>query len=130
MCHKTEIFICIGSNEPDATARVSRAIDKLRECVSIAAIAGPYPTLPMPPADPDGPVYANAVVKAYTCLGREHIRAMLKNIETLGGRLATHKSTGRVVIDLDLVVYGNDICRRSEFEATYFRTGYDRLTEQ
>ena len=127
MADMQQIYICIGSNEPDAMARVKEASNALESKLSDAHICGPYRTLPYPPAPADGPVYANAVVSGRTELSLEAVKTWLKETESNLGRRAGHKNSGKVVIDLDIVVYGNEICRFGEFEADYFRHGYEIL---
>ncbi len=93
-------------------------------------MCGPYETLPYPPAPSDGPVYANAVVCGKTELSLEIIKKLLKAMEEQLGRRAEHKMSGKVVIDMDVVVYGDEICRRGEFEADYFKHGYELLVKE
>ncbi len=124
------IIICIGSNEPDATIRVRRAIDLLGTTFDIAGTSDPYPTVPAPPAPADGAPYANAVVRCRTSLLPDEITARLQQYEKTLGRCPEHKSEGRVVIDLDLVVYGDVVCRKSEFQSDYFQQGYMQLSEK
>lgn len=127
---ETTAIICIGSNEPDAPARVSEAIDHLKKSLEITGIAGPYPTEPAPPAPADSALYANAVVSSRTDLGRATITELLKRCEKELGRKPEHKTEHKVVIDMDLVVYGKEICRNAEFMSEYFQTGYRLLSQQ
>ena len=127
---ETTAIICIGSNEPDAPARVSEAIDHLKKSLEITGIAGPYPTEPAPPAPADSALYANAVVSCRTDLGRAAITELLKRCEKELGRKPEHKTGHKVVIDMDLVVYGKEICRNAEFMSEYFQTGYRQLSKQ
>ena len=127
---ETTAIICIGSNEPDAPARVSEAIDHLKKSLEITGIAGPYPTEPAPPAPADSALYANAVVSSRTDLGRATITELLKRCEKELGRKPEHKTGHKVVIDMDLVVYGKEICRNAEFMSEYFQIGYRLLSQQ
>ena len=127
---ETTAIICIGSNEPDATTRVSEAIDHLKKSLEITGIAGPYPTEPAPPAPADSALYANAVVSSRTDLGRATITELLKRCEKELGRKPEHKTEHNVVIDMDLVLYGKEICRNAEFMSEYFQTGYRLLSQQ
>ena len=127
---ETTAIICIGSNEPDAPARVSEAIDHLKKSLEITGIAGPYPTEPAPPAPADSALYANAVVSCRTDLGRAAITELLKRCEKELGRKPEHKTGHKVVIDMDLVVYGKEIYRNAEFMSEYFQTGYRQLSKQ
>ena len=124
---ETTAIICIGSNEPDATTRVSEAIDHLKKSLEITGIAGPYPTEPAPA---DSALYANAVVSSRTDLGRATITELLKRCEKELGRKPEHKTEHKVVIDMDLVLYGKEICRNAEFMSEYFQTGYRLLSQQ
>lgn len=130
MYSNNEIIICIGSNEPDAGERVSTALEFLSGQLPGMVSYGPYKTAPAPPADPSGPAYANAVGKATTSLTLVQIKERLKQWEQSLGRRPEHKTTGRVVIDMDVVMYGDEICRRSEFNAEYFQKGYRELCKE
>lgn len=130
MSERRKIYICIGSNEPKAMKLVREAGIAIGEFVGGMHMCGPYETRPYPPAPPDGPAYANAVICGETELDLQTIRNRLKELERLIGRRPEHKSSGKVVIDMDVVIYDNEICRRVEFEADYFRYGYDILVRE
>lgn len=119
-----EAYVCLGSNEPDAATRVVRAAAALAQVVEQKAFSLPYVTEPAPPASPLGPKYVNAVMRIATPLSLDSLRQTLKGLESAHGRLKEHRTAGRVVIDLDVVVYDGEICRRSEFESSYFSRGY------
>ena len=128
--HRTPIIICIGSNEPDANTRVLNALKLLGAAFEITETAGPYQTIPAPPADPEGSPYANAVVECRTVLTHNATLELLKQYERRLGRRPEHKAEGKVIIDIDLVVYDDDICRKSEFISDYFQTGYRQLSKK
>lgn len=119
-----EAYICLGSNEPDAAARVGAAASRLSALVEEEAFSGAFATRPAPPADPDGPEYVNAVMRVSSPLSLRELQQLLKDLEAALGRRSEHKQSGRVVIDLDVVVYDGEVCRVAEFASSYFMHGY------
>lgn len=52
----------------------------------------------------------------------EEITDKLKHIESVMGRKSRDKELGRVVIDLDLVQYGDEILRPEDYEREYVQS--------
>ena len=104
-----EAYICLGSNEPDAAARVGAAASRLSALVEEEAFSG---------------AYANAVMRVSSPLSLRELQQLLKDLEAALGRRSEHKQSGRVVIDLDVVVYDGEVCRVAEFASSYFMHGY------
>ena len=71
--------------------------------------------------------YLNAVCKGSTSLSRDSMRNLFKNYERMRGRTPEHKAEGKIIIDIDLVVFDGKIVNDKEYASTYFRKGYDSL---
>jgi len=102
-------YIGLGSNlgEPvDALQRATRKIAEL-ENTRITQASSIYQTTPMGPGDQAS--YLNAVVAIVTTLSAEDLLAALQRIEDDMGRESTKERWLSRIIDLDILLYGNDI---------------------
>lgn len=107
------IYIALGSNLGDRAAHCAQAVVQLRAhggfAVDAVSPLFEYPALTRDPHDAQPP-YLNGVVAAHTTLAPAAVLAALEAIERAMGR--THKSDWAArTIDLDLLLYGNQIIR-------------------
>jgi 2-amino-4-hydroxy-6-hydroxymethyldihydropteridine diphosphokinase len=104
----TTAFVGIGSNLGDREANLRRAIELLsaEEGIEIAAVSEIRET------DPVGPVeqgqFLNGAVLVETDLAPRELLARLLDIERRMGRVRSERFGPRT-IDLDLLLYGNEI---------------------
>ena len=104
----TTAFVGIGSNLGDREAHLRRAIELLsaEEGIEIAAVSEIRET------DPVGPVeqgqFLNGAVLVETDLAPRELLARLLDIERRMGRVRSERFGPRT-IDLDLLLYGNEI---------------------
>jgi 2-amino-4-hydroxy-6-hydroxymethyldihydropteridine diphosphokinase len=99
-------YVGVGSNiEPEVN--VAAALRRLAELARVAAISTFYRT----PAEgrPDQPDYYNGVVALDTDLGPAALHAALRRIEAALGRRRSADRHAARPIDLDLVVYGDQV---------------------
>jgi 2-amino-4-hydroxy-6-hydroxymethyldihydropteridine diphosphokinase len=101
-------YIGIGSNEQDPQAQVRQALGRLDAipgtcCVLASPLYGSRPLGTT--AQPD---FVNAVAGILTQLTPEALLEALKSVERLMGRAAVHEKWGPRVIDLDLLVHGEE----------------------
>lgn len=113
--------IGVGANTTDGARRVKSAIKHLRDILTDYAASEIYFTPAV--GRQDAPAYCNAVVEGLTPLDATELNARLKDYESACGR----QKGGEVVIDLDLVIFNDEILRRRDFEADYFSIGYQHL---
>jgi|GEM_PF-709003 len=125
----TETVVCIGSNVPGCAEEVSRAILWITGLMVTSRHTKPYPTVPEGSNSGCRP-YLNAVLKGTTMLSAEELLTKFKAYERLRGRKPSDKQQGKIIIDIDLVVYGDMIVSREEFNAGYFIRGYESLGEK
>lgn len=52
-------------------------------------------------------------------LSKNEIISRCKNIEKTMGRLVEHKSEGKVIIDIDLIQWGDEIIKPNDFKRSY-----------
>lgn len=106
-----EAYLGIGSNLGRREQHLARAVRKLRSVGEIAAVSSLYESAPV--GVTDQPFFLNGVVCLRTVLGPGALlRAMLR-IEKEGGRVRTVPGGPRT-IDLDLLLYGDQVVRQEE----------------
>ncbi len=107
----SRVFIGVGSNEGDRLAILSSAIKQLGGLLGIRvtqmatileskAVGGP----------PQGP-YLNTVVEIDTTLAPRDLLAALKRLEQACGRVPSATRWGPRRLDLDIVLYGDEVVR-------------------
>jgi 2-amino-4-hydroxy-6-hydroxymethyldihydropteridine diphosphokinase len=102
------VYIGVGSNVDDPGAQVRLAVSKLgsiagSRVVFVSRLYGSRPFGPI--AQPD---FVNAVVGGLTQLESRKFLLELQGLERSFGRPAQHQKWGPRVIDLDLLVYGQE----------------------
>lgn len=115
------IAISLGSNSSDKYTCVATALEWLRETFQEVRSSSMYNTAPISGAGDD---YCNAVAVCQ-CESRftpEVVNGMLKEYERTHGR-----TSHTVTIDLDLVMYDDDILRPKDFQREYFQRGFKEL---
>ena len=107
-------LIGLGSNLNEPLKQIQSALRELSqlpqsECTQYSSL---YETEPMGPADePDyiQPAYINAVAELETELAAEELLDQLQSIETAHQRVRGEVQWGPRTLDLDLLLYGNEI---------------------
>lgn len=105
------VYVGIGSNLGDSSATVQQAIEELRNLTGIAEFkASPlYESEPMGP--PDQPSFINAAAAFLTRDSAATVLSRLQAIETRHGRRRDGERWGARTLDLDLLLYGDEIVR-------------------
>ena len=103
-----EAYIGIGSNLNKPQQQVKTAIQALNTMPvsSVSCASSLYCSKPL--GVPGQPDYINAVVALSTSLGPYQLLASLQGIETAQGRVRDGTHWGARVIDLDVLLYGNE----------------------
>ena len=104
-----DCYIGLGSNLDDPLKHVSQAIAELQHLPKSRLLASSrlYRSKPMGPANQ--PDYINAVVKLATELSPHALLDELQTIEQQHQRLRTGQRWGPRTLDLDLLIYGNQL---------------------
>ncbi len=112
-------IISLGSNVKEKATILSNAIKLLD--VNILSMTQPY-------IDPDDnnetAPYLNVVALIETAHSYESTRLRFKDIETQLGR---DRSKEAVAIDIDIVVWNNEIVRTHDYNRPYFKRGLTNL---
>ena len=103
-------FIGVGSNMGDPAERCREAVERLstRPGIRLLGRSSFYRTEPVGPQDQ--PWFINAVAEVRTALSPRQLFAALKEIEREMGR-KQEKKWGPRLIDLDLLLYGQEVVR-------------------
>ncbi|OBT17286.1 2-amino-4-hydroxy-6-hydroxymethyldihydropteridine diphosphokinase [Vibrio sp. UCD-FRSSP16_10] len=102
-------YIAVGSNLGDPVAQAKLAIRSLQELPNSRVIQASslYSSTPMGPQNQ--PDYINAVVKIETTLQPLELLDNTQKIENEQGRVRKEERWGPRTLDLDLILYGNEI---------------------
>ncbi|MFP5298231.1 MAG: 2-amino-4-hydroxy-6-hydroxymethyldihydropteridine diphosphokinase [Actinomycetota bacterium] len=117
----TVAFIGIGSNVGDRVLFVRRAVDELEDTPGTQAtkISSLYETAPI--GGPPQRSFVNAVARIETGLGPRELLNVCKDIERKLGRDASDIRWGPRIIDLDVLLYGDEKVSEPDLEIPHPR---------
>lgn len=118
-----KVVVSVGSNSEDRREQMLRALQWLSLELHDVCASGIYET----PAYGGGDPYLNAVLSGNTEDSPEDLNSRFKDYELRSGRTAQTRSKGIVPIDIDLVIYDDDVLRPSDFLRDFFRIGFSAL---
>jgi len=103
-------YVGVGSNLGDRWAQLALAARELRARprVSVLRASRVFDAAPLGPPQPR---YLNAVLELETELPAPALLAVLQEIEKLGGRVRGPQRWGPRTLDLDLLLYGDEVLR-------------------
>lgn len=120
-----KVVISLGSNSLDSNIMMQRAMVWLEENLLSFKCSKIYST---PPLNGIGRNYLNAVAIGETTCNQDEFNLMLKDYEKSSGRTPISKKTGVIPIDLDIIVFNEQILRSKDFSYDFFQIGYKQLT--
>ena len=103
----TRAYVGLGANLGDREASLARALELLRETGDVVAVSSVRETEPWGYADQ--PPFLNAVAALETELTARELLDELLDIERRLGRTRGGPRYGPRTIDLDILVYGDDV---------------------
>lgn len=116
-----EAVFSIGSNFGDRNAYVYEGLKWLANFLKDFKSSPLY-------ASPDcfgsNREYINAVACGKTTSSVVDLEALCKTFETDCGRDAEMRRSGNVPVDIDLVIYDNEILRPNDYKREFFKMGY------
>ena len=71
--------------------------------------------------------FHNQVARLTTPLSAEEVRAILKGIEQVQGRLPEDKANGIVKLDIDLLVYDETVLKAKDLEREFVKIGLQEI---
>ncbi len=106
--HQTLAYVGLGSNLDDPAARIMQALGELKSLPKTRLLqhSSLFGNPPMGP--PNQPDYVNAVAELETALSAHALLRCLQDIEFGIGRVRGGERWGPRIIDLDLLVYGQE----------------------
>lgn len=115
-----EVYLGLGSNLADPQSQITRALvalshlkeTRVRRCSSL------YASQPMGPKTQ--PHYVNAVVFLHTNLRPMELLNATQNIELQQGRERKSERWGPRTLDIDILLYGNEIIARDELGIPHY----------
>ena len=117
----SRVFIGVGSNEGDRSAHISSAIKALSvvDGIQVVQMAMLIETDPVG-GPPQGP-YLNTVVEIGTALAPRELLSTLQAIEQQLGRKPQSERWGPRPIDLDILLYGDQVIETPELRIPHAR---------
>ena len=115
-----------GSNSKDREWQMQTCIEWLKSNFSMVAMTPIYNSAAANGKDAD---YLNAVVKVKSKKTYEEINEAVKQYEHVCGRTPMSKLQGSIPMDIDIVVWNDEVVRQNDFDQNYFKTGWYMLNK-
>lgn len=115
----------LGSNLPDGALKmINKAINEIGLFGHLKAVSNVYTTRPVNPKVNGDNDYCNAVVMFEVTFPLDELLIVTKSLEAHLGR---NGIKGCVGIDIDVVIWNDEILRPTDFEREYFQIGYQQI---
>ncbi len=121
-----KVIFSLGSNSDDREAQMRKTISHLMSIFENVKVSAIYETLAL--NGKDAP-YFNAVMIVDTELDYEAVVRCSKEWELKSGRTKESKDKGVVPIDIDVVVWNNNVVKEKDFSCSFFEEGYKQLQQ-
>ena len=106
---------------------MNNAFAELQEMGLVAVSSSIYETVAC--GSIKSPNYLNAVVKIFTDTDHQELHDVLKTMEKTHGRTPESKLSGKIPLDIDIVVWNGEIIRPQDWKQDYFQTGLKELEQ-
>lgn len=117
----TDVCLSFGSNHGNRKENVEKALEEISRYFKCFHASSIYET---PEIHGRGESYYNAVATGLTELDYSSLNSFLKSYEISQGRDERARKKGEVVIDIDIVLWENEIMRPNDFEREFFQIGF------
>jgi 2-amino-4-hydroxy-6-hydroxymethyldihydropteridine diphosphokinase len=104
------VYVGVGSNLGDRWGRLALAARELRAAARVEVVAASR-VYDAAPVGPPQPRYLNAVLELETALPAIDVLDVLQAVEQAGGRVRGPERWGPRTLDLDLLLYGDEVVR-------------------
>ena len=111
------VLISLASNTPDKLRQMNNAFAELQEMGLVAASSSIYETV------------ACGSIKIFTDTDHQELHNVLKTMEKAHGRTPESKLSGKIPLDIDIVVWNGEIIRPQDWKQDYFQTGLKELEQ-
>lgn len=119
-----KFILSIGTNSPDREWQMSHAIKQLKQIFKKTTFSEIYE---VPSHNGIDAPYLNAIMVGTTNLSLDEANRALKQWETICGRTPASKQQGVIPIDLDIVVWNNEVIRPVDYSREYVSRGISSL---
>lgn len=119
-----KVVISLGSNSHDRYLQMENAISFVKSRFKNVSVSSIYESEALNGKDA---AYLNTVAIAETNLTCEDATKLLKEWEKQCGRTPESKLEGSIPIDLDIVVWNDNVVREKDFSYPFFMQGYKDL---
>ena len=116
----TIAYIGLGSNLSEPAKQVQQAVTAISKIANshIQDVSSVYLSKPMGPQDQDD--YINAVLALETELSAIELLDALQSIENSAGRVRKENRWGARILDLDIILYGNDVIENERLTVPHY----------
>lgn len=121
------LVLCIGSNTSNRKEIINCAIERLGKVMQILRMSSIYECASHSGI---GNPYFNIVIICNTTLSYEQVYSTTKAIEKDMGRTPNSKTTGIMPLDIDIVLWNNELKHPQDFELHHFTFGYNQIKQQ
>ena len=119
-----KVVLSIGSNCQDKHSQIADALKWLSCNLCNYSQSSIYST---PSINGIGDDYLNAVVIGESELEFDEINSLMKQYEKDSGRTTESKLKASIPIDIDIVLFNENIIRTNDFNFDFFQIGYKEL---
>lgn len=126
MQNKKSVYISLGSNI-DAPHHIAQAREKLLGLLTASEISPVYQS---PAVGMQGNDFLNAVVAGTTSDPVYSLIEILRELENSSGRVRTENKFTDRTLDLDLLLYGDLVCKPSELDTSPLTLPSPEILEQ
>lgn len=119
-----KFILSIGTNSPDREWQMSHAIKQLKQIFKKTTFSEIYE---VPAHNGIDAPYLNAIMVGTTNLSLDEANRALKQWETICGRTPASKQQGVIPIDLDIVVWNNEVIRPVDYSREFVSRGISSL---
>ena len=119
MAEPVMVYLGLGSNLGNRQGNLDQALKLLSARMQVGKVSSIYDTEPI--GNTNQPRFLNLVVEVKTRLAPEGLLTMVKGLEQIMGR---RSKTGEPrIIDIDILLYGNEIIKKPDLEIPHPRMG-------
>ncbi len=120
------VVVSLGSNCPDGEERVAASLQWLAQQLHEMRASTRYRT---PALGDSTRSYCNAVAVGGCAIEIGELNRRFKEHECSCGRNAEARAAGVVPVDLDIVMWDNEILRPNDYKQRFFQIGWQQLQD-
>ena len=120
---ESHVILCLGSNVEPRLERINEALIKIAEVAAIQSLSEAHESDDITNRSCS---YINMLVCCRTELSQSEFTNQISEIETICGRNDESYITGVVEIDIDIVIWNNEIVAPDDYNRPYFQFLYNK----